>query len=290
MPDREKPDGSFSQHFVRLKAAALSVAGVVALVGIIMLVCARLIPEGAVRNVVEDVAALVFAIGLIQILFETYLQAHLAEEITARVHVAIEEVELELAPRFTALEGAVQLDRSLRPTGLKSLVRSTVDWNDFLAGSSFITLVPWDLDSWRQQEWRSILELSRTRRIEVDLYLPNTDSPYADALAVRFALNTTQLKETVGVAIAEISEGWRATARLAGSVLRIHTYDQPGGIGFLKTDGSWALMIPPIHGPRPARLPLIALADNGTDVGYREWIDVQLGLLSAQIFDEVEIT
>ena len=273
--------------FSRLRSAAFSVAGAVALVALVILVVVSFIPEGAVRGVIENLAAIVFGIGVIQILFEAYLHSHVSAEVMKQVDTAIRRVDDTVALRLRELESTIVLDRSLVPTGLKKLLRTPVDWTGFLAGSTAIKFVPWNLSSWGQQEWLGIIERARSSKIEVDLYLPNPETAHAESFEVRLGPDSFQA-DAAG-ALTEAREGWRQSAQVPGSILRIHTYDRPVGLGLLLADGRWALTAAPICGPRPGAAPINALAEDGSDAGYRLWLDEQIGLLDAQQFDELVV-
>jgi len=285
MPLGMSPGGESA--FSRLRSAAASVAGAVASAALLIFVAVSFMPEGAIRSVIENLAAIVFGIGVIQILFEAYLHSHVSAEVMGQVDTAITRVDETVASRLRDLESTIVLDRSLVPTGLKKLQRTPVDWTGFVAGSTVIAFVPSTLSSWSQQEWLGIIERARSSKIEVDLYLPNPETTFAESFEVRLAIDSFQTVATE--ALTEAQDAWRQSAQVSGSILRIHTYDRPVGLGLLLSDSRWALTAAPICGPRPGAAPIVALADDGSDTGYRVWLEEQIGFLGAQQFDELVV-
>jgi hypothetical protein len=263
------------------------VAGAVALVALAVLVGASFLPEGAIRSVLENLAAVVFAIGVIEVLFEAYLQTRLSSELIERVDTAVGRVETKVELQLQHLATALSLDRSLGPTGLETLSRTPVDWTDFLSGSSRIQLVPWELDSWQQQEWAGALEAARTDQLQLDLYLPNPETNGLGAFEQRLGLDESDFQSRARRAIEDARAGWQEVRHTPGSVLNIYTYDLPVGMGIVLANGRWALTAAPIQGPRPGTSALVALARDGSDAGYREWIEGQIRVLGAQLFDQV---
>jgi hypothetical protein len=276
--------------FDALKAAALSVAGLVTLVALICLVLASLLDEGAARRVIENVAAVIFAIGLVQILSDAYLHAHLTTEVLERVDEAVGRIATDVLTRLEELERALELDQALSPTGLTELRRTPpASWAEVFRDTSTLDLVPWSLDAWQEQEWQGVLQRVADHPMEVRVYLPNAQSPDVCAFEVRFSEDAVEIERRLRTLAQGLKASWQATAT-AGSVLSILTYDRPPGWGCFVAETKWGLLIAPATGPRPGIQPLIALAEQGSDPGFLEWLREEVNALGATLFDQVDLT
>ena len=288
-PDVDSDEGSIPATFGAYRAAAWSAAGAISIVAALLLVGFSFLPAGAVRDVLENVAAVLLAIGVLQIVQAASLQQRLTEQILREQRAGEGRVLASVNARFDELIAAVALDERLRPSGITSVVRLTPDWTAFLSGSSRIELLPADLTAWLQEEWRAVLELARSRALSVLIHLPNIKGMEASviaALALAHDRAPERLADDFDDAIRRIKRDWQDGQPAAGSTLEIKTYDQPSAYGLVLGDVVWACVLPPAAGAGTGNN-LVALFDRGSDPSFREWASSQPAKLGSQPFDRL---
>lgn len=284
-PERPVSFGDF-------KTAAISAAGAISLAAAAALVAVSFLPDGAVKKVLESVAAAVFAIGLLQVLAEAWLQRKLTTEILREQRRIEARMLARLEERLDELTNAVHLDQRLRPSGVRAVERLGTDWRSFLSRANEIELLPVDLSAWLREEWVGVIEQARSRVLQVTVHLPNVNGMDPDnlsALEVRLGHGEARLQTDFGLAIDTIKQDWAEGRVAAGSRLTLHTYDRPAGFGLVLTEVDWALVLPPTAGPsRLAGRGLVALFEEGADPSYLEWARAQAGGLGSRWFDAVQ--
>lgn len=281
-PDRQ----SSSPSFADFRAAAFSIAGTIALVGLVGLALSGLIPEGPVQRVVSNLAAVVFVIGVVQIVWDAWLHTRLTQGFLNEVKASEAAMTATITSRFDEIRRSLETDQRLLPSGIRSVEWSRTDWSVLLAESPSVLLLPVDLTSWMLNEWTAVLDLARARQLKVDLYLPNIDGAGQEAHCVHLSQNATRLSDDLKNTIEAIRDRWTDGTISDGSVLSVYTYDRPAGYGLVVGTSGWALALPPAGGPQADEYTVVIGMKGGADPGFLEWARRQAVDLQSQLFDE----
>lgn len=268
-------------------AAALSVAGAIAVLGLVGLLLSGLIHDEALRQAVGNVAAIIFAIGLVQVVSDAWLHSRLTASFLTVVGQGQSEIRRELTKRFGELEQALEIDQRLLPSGVRAVERGRTEWDALMASADTVVLVPLDLGpAWRQEEWDAAIRCARARRLDVDVYLPNVRGPNAGAHSLHLGYDSVRLEQDLRDNHAALLADWTDGAVSSGSKLRIFTYDRPAGYGLVLGDSAWAMILPPAGGPVAGAARVVVTFRDGTDPGFREAAGRQLGTLDASLLED----
>lgn len=197
-----------------------------------------------VGTVIASFGTILITVGLLSVLYDAYLKDVLLEEVF----------------------DAMSIEQNIHSIDLKEVVRKdAADLSKLLMGAAEVRVLPLDPVSWAHQEWHRVLENAVGSAVQVEIFLPNHDSPHVDVLAQRFGLEKEELAHQIGRLPAELSKSWdQKKANRAGSSLAIYLYGSVPAIGILWTSHGTMLEIPPALGYGPAdRTALAMLLGSG---------------------------
>lgn len=283
-PDNQNQDSLGG--FAAFRAAALSIAGIIALAGLIGLLLSSLIPAGPVQRVVENLMAVVFVIGVVQVVWEAWLHERLTGTFLAEVRSSAATMTSTINERFEELRSALDTDQRLFPSGVRSVEWSRTTWQAFLAQAPAVVLVPAELQTWLVNEWSAVVAIAETRALDAEVYLPNITGANERPHSVHLGQDATRLGEDLKSTIESLRSRWTDGTLTPGSKLRVYTYDRPAGYGLVVAAERWALILPQAAGPRPDQSPLVVCMEDGTDPSFLRWAQEQIPVLEPQLFDD----
>jgi hypothetical protein len=249
--------------------------------GVIGLLLSTILPDGIFTTALENIAAVTFGIGLISFPYEIFLRRKLSDEILAAV-----------ADQARPILEAVQLDATLRASGLTGVRDQPIDWDSFFEGTETIRFIPDSpTDAWlNSTEWKAALEAGKRGGIKIEVFIPKPAGAGIPALAKRLDLSEAEVGTRLEELQLKLSEGWenakRTTPPLAsGCRLRVSHYEGFPSVGLVYCDHRWVIQMNSIVGAPNSR-PIIFEIGEGTDSFLSDWLTTQLNLDGLGIIDE----
>jgi hypothetical protein len=262
------------------RAYALGVTFVA--LGVIGLLLSTILPDGILTTALENIAGVTFGIGLISFPYEIFLRRQLSDEILAAV-----------SDQATPILEAVQLDATLRTSGLTGVSDQPVDWDGFFEGTETIRFVPDSpTDAWLNSiEWKAALEAGKRGPVEIEVFIPKPTGAGIPTLAKRLDLSEAETGRRLEELQLKISEGWdnakRTTPSLSsGCRLRVSHYEGFPSVGLVYCDHRWAIQMNSIVGAPNSGRPIIFEIGEGTDSFLSDWLATQLTLDGLGPIDE----
>lgn len=245
------------------------------------LLLSAVVDPGILTTALENIAGVFLGIGLISFPYEMFLRRKLSNEI-------LSAVEDQARPILKA----VQLDATLRASGLTGVQQRPIDWDAFYVDTKRIRLVPAaPTANWLESsEWEAALELARARSIEIDVYIPKDQGPWIPSLALRLNETDTDTTKRLQDLLLKIGETWeeakRATPPLeTGCCLRVWQYGGLPTVGLVLCDGRSAISMGSLIGA-PSVRPIFFDIGEGTDKFFADWLENQLNLTDLGQIDE----
>lgn len=240
---------------------AAAVASGVALVGLLLVVGAARLHAGFLKPVAQDLAAAIFTSGLLGLLYEMLLRQSLVSEI-------LEKVGLR--------------DRLAR-AGLKDVSTDQLDWTSFFAGRTTLALLPLDPDVWLKQAWPRLIEVARTRKLTVNLYLPQTSGVDLAPLAARLGTHSNSLRLSVTNLQSSVKRTWQSPNQqlVSGSALIIHTYKVVPFQATFRADDIALVVLPGAPNAEFTQADVTLTFDLAGGSPHRGWIREQFDGLGA---------
>ncbi len=250
--------------------------------GVIGLLLSAILPAGILTTALENIAAVTFGIGLISFPYEIFLRRKLSDEILSAV-----------ADQARPILEAVQLDATLRASGLTGVRDHPVDWDGFFAGTKTIRFVPDSpTDAWlNSTEWKAALEAGKRGPTEIEVFIPKPAGAGIPALAKRLELTEAETGKRLEELQLKISEAWdnaqRTTPSLSsGCRLRVSHYEGFPSVGLVYCDHRWVIQMSSIVGAPNSVRPIVFEVGEGTDPFLSNWLTTQLNLDGLGPIDE----
>jgi hypothetical protein len=242
--------------------------------GVIGLLLSAILPNGILTAALENIAAVTFGIGLISFPYEIFLRRKLSNEILTAV-----------ADQATPILKAVQLDATLRASGLTGVRDQPVDWDAFFEGTKTIRFVPDSpTDAWLNSiEWKAALEAGKRGSVEIEVFIPKPVGAGIPALAKRLDLTEAETGNRLEELQLKISEAWNNAKRTTPSLspgcrLRVSHYEGFPSVGLVYCDHRWVIQMNSIVGAPNSTRPITFEIGEGTDSFLADWLTTQLNL------------
>ncbi len=242
--------------------------------GVIGLLLSSVLPDGILTTALENIAAVTFGIGLISFPYEIFLRRKLSDEILAAV-----------ADQATPILEAVQLDATLRASGLTGVTDQPINWDGFFEGTKTIRFVPDNpTDAWLNSgEWKAALEAGKRAPVNIEVLIPKSAGAGIPVLAKRLDLTDAETARRLEELQLKISEAWdnakRTTPALSsGCRLRVFHYEGFPSVGLVYCDHRWVIQMNSIVGAPNSVRPIIFEIGEGTDSFLSNWLTTQLSL------------
>lgn len=138
---------------------------------------------------------------------------------------------LEIAARKSYaddLNGFLQLKAALVKSGLVDIeAEPPHSPSEKIQQASRITAVVRDPQRWVQRNFDSVLDAAKNRSVEIELLMPDPDSPNFDSVALSIGYEPEDLRRNYDLAIDWIQQRWNATEVRDSSTITISTVSMP---------------------------------------------------------------
>ncbi len=242
--------------------------------GVIGLLLSAILPSGILTAALENIAAVTLGIGLISFPYEIFLRRKLSDEILTAV-----------ADQATPILEAVQLDATLRASGLNGVRDQPVDWDGFFEGTKTIRFIPDSpTDAWLNSiEWKAALEAGKRGSIEIEVFVPKPVGAGIPVLAKRLDLTEADMGSRLEELQLKISEAWNNAKRTTPSLssgcrLRVSHYEGFPSVGLVYCDHRWVIQMNSIVGAPNSIRPIVFEIGEGTESFLSDWLVTQLNL------------
>src|SRR4051812_31763506 len=185
-----------------LSATAVAL-GLIAL-GFIALWAASRLKDETAATVVREFAAVLLALGVLELAHRFVLERSLVREIL----------------------GLVRLEQRLLDLGLDDLTAAPPDWADFFSDGDRFAVLPPDPLSWLRSEWVRVLDRARRKKVDVSIYVPAWNGPGHAAVAGRLGVAPQQFAADLSQLVRGVSDTWaHGTDLTKGSKLAVYVFD-----------------------------------------------------------------
>jgi hypothetical protein len=275
------PKRSKRERFVEALEAAYVLGTLYTGLGVAGLLVSAVVAPGILTTALENISGIFLGIGLISFPYEMFLRRKLSGEI-------IDAVEDQASPILSA----VQLDATLRASGLNGVQQRPMDWDSFYDGTKRIRFVPaTPTDQWLESpEWEATIALAKQAPVTVEVYIPKAQGPWISSLSQRLGLTEAETTKRLQDLLLQIRDDWeeanRATPSLvAGCRLKVFHYGGLPTVGLVLCDGRWALTMGSLIGA-PSGRPITFDIGEGTDSFFADWFENQLNLNGLGLVEE----
>lgn len=208
-------------------------AWIVSLVLVILVLLAGGIAEfyladGRIKEVIFQLLSTLLGIGVIALLYDVWIRSSYTSE----------------------LIDVMKLAAGLVDAGITQVCpESKIDWAAIYQPASRIRIAMADAATLAERDWTHILDASRDRAADVQVYLPDPDSTVASVYAEHLQHDLTEFKSMLGRTAASLESGWKNA--LQGhprlhpkSKLRIHLIEEYLGVSYVFVDEGAVVLLP----------------------------------------------
>jgi hypothetical protein len=267
---KEKAGELVGDWFARTYAVGMTFVAA----GIVGLLIVTKLDDGILTSALENIAAVTLGVGLISIPYEFFVHRQLSEEILATV-----------AAEAKPILDAVQLDATLRASGLTGVRDEEVAWDEVFTGTKTICFIPDSpSDVWlNSSEWKAALEAAKHGPIEIKVYIPKPTGIGIQALAKRLDLDEAETSTRLEELQIKFKENWenaeRTTPSLAvGSGLEVFHYEGFPSVGLVYCDSRAVIQMGSLVGAPNSGRRVIFEIGEGSNPFLKNWLETQKSL------------
>jgi hypothetical protein len=193
-----------------------------AVLSLASLVASTFIDGRAFGIALATASSAIFTIAIVNFIYGPYQEDDLAQEVLRHLGVR----DSLAAARLKQTEATEKLNLE-----------------ELIGVSTTVVALPLDPDRWARDAFLRILELATRRPIKLEVFLPEPERPYIDALAHRSRQSDTDVRELLRTLPDTLARTWDERDRHDESELRVIRYAGWPSVGILRCDACVVLEI-----------------------------------------------